>query len=180
MDDPLFDPWAPEPDSPAPPSPSRSSSAPGRWRAPAGPPPSVPRPSIERAPGPAGDAARTRLPGTAGFLRTMAVPRLHDIALRLQMARHDARVEDALDQVPPAVSLVVRPWSGPWSDDDVPVDGMLELTVSPGAAGEVVARVWLGASHDQLADEVTVTSAKLGASWLEGRVLDFLARLLAR
>ncbi|MEQ1856732.1 MAG: hypothetical protein ABL963_09685 [Longimicrobiales bacterium] len=196
MDDPLFDPWASEPDAPAPP---QSPQAPVRWRALAGPPPSVPRSRLDRTPAaagpvsatpmdaaptpprrPAGVVPRARLAGTPGFLRTMAVPRLHDVASRLQMARHTASVEDALDDVPPAVTLAVRPWSGPWTADDVPVDGMLELMVSPGAEGEVIARTWLGPRHDILDHEVSVAPAKLSAAWLEGRVFDFLARLLRR
>lgn len=108
----------------------------------------------------------------------MVVPRLCDIAQRLQIARHEARLEDALDETPPAVRLAVRPWSGPFVEDEMPLDGLLELTVDPGAEGEVIARTWLGPAGDVLEREVSVTPAKLGAAWLEGQVLDFLAKLL--
>ncbi len=159
VDDPLFDPWGRDAENAH--APSR---VPTRWRAPAGPPPSLP--------------PRARLAGTPGFLRTMAVPRLQEVALRLHMARHHAVVEDHLDGAPPLIRLTVRPWRGPWSEGQEPPEGTLELVLEPGAEGMVIAESWIGPAAKEPAALARVAPAKFGAAWLEGQVFDFLARLL--
>jgi hypothetical protein len=159
VDDPVFDPWGGEPEA----APARAS---GRWSAPATPP-TLPAP-------------RSRLAGTPGFLRTMAAPRLEQVAHRLEMARHGAAVEDLLDGVPPAIRLTVRPWSNPMDEDVEPAAGMLEFVVEPGAHGMILAQSWTGASFDVPLEELRVPPGSFGAAWLEARVLDFLARLLGR
>ncbi len=156
MDDPLFDPWAAETDAPA-------SHSPPRWRAPVRP--------VRAAP--------VRLAGTPGFLRTLVVPRFQEIAVKLQMARHDARVEDSLDASPPRVRLTVRLWRGPFNEQEGPAEGTLELALETAPTPEVVACTWIGPSSGPPAEEVTVSPPKLGAAWLESQVVDFLGRLLA-
>jgi hypothetical protein len=118
------------------------------------------------------------LAGTPGFLRTMAVPRLEQVAQRLQMARHEAHVEDLLDGVPPAIRLTVRPWSNPMDEGREPMAGMLEFVVEPVAHGMILAQSWTGASFDVPLEELRVPPGSFGAAWLETRVLEFLAKLL--
>lgn len=181
MDDPVFDPWGADAEAPTP------APAPGRWRVPAGPPPSVPpvraqarAPSVARPRHAGTMPPHARLSGTPGFLRSMAVPRMEEFALRLQMARHEAVVEDMLDTTPALVRLTVRPWRGPWTEELSPPRGTLELAMEPGPEERVAVRVWLFAEAEAPSEEVRVPPPKLGAAWLEGTVLDFVERLLAR
>jgi hypothetical protein len=142
------------------------------------------RPEARLAAGPtprgAGTTPRDRLSGTPGFLRTMAVPRMEEFAQRLQMARHDAVVEDLLDGTPALVRLTVRPWRGPWTDDPAPPRGILELALEAGTEERVTVRSWLSPEAPAPYEEVRVPPSKVGAAWLEGAILDFVARLLAR
>jgi hypothetical protein len=109
----------------------------------------------------------------------MAVPRLQEVARRLQVARHEAAVEDHLEGTPPLVRLRFRPWRGPLSRGAGPAEGTLEIALADGGEGQVVARAWLDASTDVPDQEARVHLSRLGAAWLEARVLDFVGRLLA-
>lgn len=183
MDDPLFDPWGSEPESPPP-----VSAGGGRWRAPAGNTPPTPPATYgrgeRRVTGPDGSRPtllpRARLAGMAGFLRTMSVPRIEEVAQRLQLARHDAVVEDLLDQTPPRIRLTVRPWRGPWTEGLSPPAGVLELELDTGEDEQVIMRIWLDPEADEPTAETSVPPARLGAAWLDAQVLDFVAKLLER
>jgi hypothetical protein len=109
----------------------------------------------------------------------MAVPRLQDVARRLQIARHTAAVEDRLDGPPPSLTLSLRPWRGPWTHELSPAGGRLELTLEDGPAGPVTVRTWLDATDDEATAETVGPAAKLSAGWLEAPALDFGERLLA-
>ena len=100
--------------------------------------------------------------------------------LRLQMARHEAVVEDLLDGTPARVRLTVRPWRGPWTEDLSAPCGTLELAMEPGPEERVAVRMWLDSEAEAPSEALSVPPAKLGAAWLEGAVLDFVARLLSR
>jgi hypothetical protein len=110
----------------------------------------------------------------------MAMPRLHDIAQRLQLARHEAAAEDHLDGSPPTVRLTFKPWRGPWTEELSPPLSVLELAVECEPAERIAVRMWLDSEATEPTDEATVAPNKLGAAWLEGIVLDFVARALAR
>lgn len=123
---------------------------------------------------------RTRLAGMAGFLRTMSVPRIEEVAQRLQLSRHDAVIEDLLDQARPRIRLTVRPWRGPWTEGLSPPAGMFELELQGGGDDQVIMRIWLDVDGAEPSAETTVPPARLGAAWLDAQVLDFVARLLER
>lgn len=110
----------------------------------------------------------------------MAVPRLHDLAQRLQLARHEALAEDNLDGTPPNIRLTFRPWRGPWTEELSPPRSLLELVVESVPEDQIVVRIWLDGEASEATDETSVSAAKLGAAWLEAVVLDFAERVLAR
>ena len=110
----------------------------------------------------------------------MAVPRLEDIARRLQMSRHPAAVEDLLAETPAVVRLSMRPWRGPWTEELSPPEGALELMLDDRPEERVVVRIWLDNAATAPAEEAHVTTAKLGAGWLEQLAADFVARMLSR
>jgi hypothetical protein len=110
----------------------------------------------------------------------MAVPRLQEFSLRLHMARHAAVVEDLLDGTPALVRLTLVPWRGPWTEELSPPRGTFELALETGPDELVAVRMWLDVDTNAPTEELRVAPSKLGAAWLEGRVLDFVARVLAR
>jgi hypothetical protein len=110
----------------------------------------------------------------------MSVPRLEQVAQRLQLCRHEAFIEDLLDTDSPRVRLTVRPWRGPWSEKLSPPTGVLELALEVERELEIVMRTWLDANDSQPTDESCVPSARLSAAWLDSQVLDFVAKLLRR
>jgi hypothetical protein len=110
----------------------------------------------------------------------MSVPRLVEVARRLELARHDAAVEDLLDEVPSLVRLSVRPWRGPWTGKLSPPPGIFELEIDAAREDQIVARVQLDPEADEPAEETLLQPSRLTAAWLEARVLDFVAKLLAR
>lgn len=181
MDDPIFEPWSETGTQPATPRPAQP---PNRWRplpwsGPEQPPvssPSIPgpeRPSRQRA------NPKRRLKGTTGYLRTMAIPRLEDVVQRLLMARHEADLEDLLEEDHPRILLTLRPWLGPWAETAEVVTSRLEVAVENGGEEQVVVRVWFGqgSDHDGIA---RITAPKLSAQWLERRVLEFVDHVLDR
>jgi hypothetical protein len=113
----------------------------------------------------------------------MAVPRLEEVARRLQIARHEASVEDQLEATPPTLRFSLRPWRGPWTDELAPPRGTLVLSLE-GAAGAsedaVSVRFWLDPEAEEPTDEMRVPPVRVNAAWLERLVLDFVERLLAR
>jgi hypothetical protein len=94
------------------------------------------------------------------------------------MARHEATVEDLLDEPVPAVRFNMRPWRGPLADLPALDEGHLELTIHEGPEQQIVLRSWLGPCAGPPNDQERVGTTKLGAAWLEGRVLGFVQRLL--
>ncbi len=192
MDDPLFDPWGFEAEPPAERSaktpsarpPAKAGSGP-RWRPPSGLSPGLPATSAQHVahglkPLKSGMVPKARLAGAPGFLRSMAAPRLHEFVGQLQMAHHEASMEDDLEGAPPRLRLAMRPWRGPWTEDLAPPQGILELSLPEGAEGPVTVRVWLDAEAATPDEESRVPTARLGAAWLEQLVLGFVERLLAR
>lgn len=113
-------------------------------------------------------------------MRSMAMPRLQDIAQRLQLARHHATAEDLLDGAVPTARLTFRPWRGPWTEKLDPPVSALELALVVEPTEEIAVRVWLDVAAEEPTEEVVVPTAKLGAAWLEGVVVDFVQRSLAR
>ncbi len=179
MDDPIFDPWGDDAEKAvASPTPQPPAAVPGqRWRSPA--------PGKAALPLRAGLATplstpRERLAGTAGFLRSMAAPRLAEIAGRLQLARHESSVEDLLDGTPPTLRLLFRPWRGPWTEQLAAPLGVLELVLADDSEERVALRTWLDVESPQPTQEVLVSPARLGAEGLQRAALDFVRARLAR
>jgi hypothetical protein len=112
----------------------------------------------------------------------MAVPRLEEAARRLQIARHEASVDDQLEATPPTLRFSLRPWRGPWTDELSPPRGTLVLSLEGSEASEdvVSVRFWLDPEADEPTDEMRVPPARVNAAWLERLVLDFVRRLLER
>jgi hypothetical protein len=113
-------------------------------------------------------------------MRSMAMPRLQDIAQRLQLARHHATAEDLLDADVPVARMTFRPWRGPWTEKLDPPVSALEFAVVPEPAEQISVRVWLDVAAEEPTEEIVVPPTKLGAAWLEGVVVDFVQRSLAR
>ena len=105
---------------------------------------------------------------------------MEEFAQRLQMARHDAVVDDMLDGTPALLRLTVRPWRGPWTEELAPPRGTFELALEPGAEEGVTVRLWLDLEAQAPSDAARVPPSRISAAWLEGAILDFVARLLAR
>jgi hypothetical protein len=120
-----------------------------------------------------------RLSGTAVLLRQTALPRLVEIARRLQMARHEVSIEDLLDQSPPLLRLWMRPWRGPLCDDPTPPLARLELILTSGEGELVVARTWLDDGLDNPTREVGIPAAGLGGDPLIRVTADFVERVLS-
>jgi len=110
----------------------------------------------------------------------MAMPRLHDLAQRLQLARHEAVAEDHLDGEPPTVRLTFMPWRGPWTEELAPPLSILELGIDSGPEDQIVVRIWLDGEASEPTDETSVPPVRVGAAWLESVVLEFVERVLAR
>jgi len=165
MDDPIFDPWCLDGDDDA-----GSRSLGSRWRS---------RPGSEaRAPSsraPQAQQEGERLPGLPGYLRLMAVPVLGVLAGRLSAARHEVSVEDRLAFTPATVRFGLRAWDSPLSERAEPVDGSLELEALDATRGCVTSYVGSQGPPEQ---EV-VAASKVGAEWIEARVLDLVSRVLA-
>lgn len=192
MDDPIFDPWSVDgeeasvegaADTPQP-----------RWRSRAAPTPRVPPPFTPTVPSqvppsrsvgpeslqPGAPTPRGRLAGTAGFLRSMAVPRLLEIVRQLEMARHEAQVDDQLDDATPVLRLRLRAWRGPWTAKLSPPVGALELRLEGGPDGEVWVRQWLDLSSDEPSEESRIPVTKVSAAWLQSLALRFVEGVLSR
>ncbi|MBM4183335.1 MAG: hypothetical protein FJ207_03815 [Gemmatimonadetes bacterium] len=123
---------------------------------------------------------RARLAGAPGFVRTMAMPRLHDLAQRLQLARHEAAAEDLLEDTPPSIRLIFKPWRGPWTEELSPPRSMLVLVLASEPEDRIIVRTWLDGEANEPADETSIPTTKVSAAWLESVVLEFVERVLAR
>ncbi|MEX2048867.1 MAG: hypothetical protein WEB90_04755 [Gemmatimonadota bacterium] len=112
----------------------------------------------------------------------MAVPRLEEVARRLQLARHEASVEDQLEATPPTLRFSLRPWRGPWTEELSPPRGTLVLSLEGAGASEdaVSVHVWLDPEAEEPTDEMRVAPGRVNAAWLERLVLDFVERVFAR
>jgi hypothetical protein len=119
----------------------------------------------------------SRLTGTPGFLRTMAVPRLQETALRLSMARHQAHLEDLLDAPEPVLQLTLRPWSSPLAEEK-PGVGHLVIGIQTLAQEYVTLRYWVGGPDGAPPRDDRIATDKITSSWLDCRLLDFIGFVL--
>lgn len=172
MDDPLFDPWSAQEDFPP-----AEASSPRRWRSPNAPLATKPATWANRS-APAEPAEPPRLLGIPGFLRLLAVPILADTALRLNMARHEAWIEDLLESPAPVARLTLRPWQGPW-DHRGSVEGYLEIGIDDDDDEKLTLRSWVIGAEDATLAEERLPANRFSASWLQSRILDFIERVLA-
>ncbi len=178
MEDPIFDPWSVEAEERAEPPPRTS-----RWRSPGSAGSTIP--ATRPTPSPAMSTVptshpRARLAGTAGFLRSMATPRLEAISRRLRMARHETSLQDLLGESPALLRFEIRPRPGPLSESVQLEPGRLEVALEEGPAEHVVARFWLDLSSDVPSEQVRIATAKLEAAWIEELALHFVERVLSR
>jgi hypothetical protein len=121
----------------------------------------------------------TPLAGIAGYLRTIAGPRLQAVALRLHLSRHEAVFEDDLDAARPSLRLRLLPWRAPFSKGQTRGWETLELSPEGGPEEQVVVRRWCEATGGEVESEDRVPAGRLGAA-LEGRLLEFVASSLER
>jgi hypothetical protein len=165
MDDPIFDPWGADTSGAG-----ASAPAPSRWRSRGGIP-SLPLASDTREPG--------RLPGTRGYLRTMASPRLGSLIARLQLAQHDAALEDALEGSPPLIRITFRPRRGPFTQAPPSPFATLEFEIQEGEEEVIVARWWVEPTVKPTAESTVAPSGASGA-WLERVCLAFVEQVFDR
>ena len=107
----------------------------------------------------------------------MALPRLLEMAQRVAMERHRAHVEDRLDESPPSIGVVIRPWHGPMKSSWT-LEGRFEVALEEAGPEIVVVRYESDGSDNPLEGEERIPAPKLTARWLETRFLDFIAQLL--
>lgn len=104
------------------------------------------------------------------------------------MARHEAAVEDLLDESPARIRFSIRPWHLPLSRSPRPPWGRLEVTLSEGSGDTVLIRTRLDPTTpttpdgpenpDGLEGEDRIPVSQLSAGRLEAVVLTFVGRLL--
>lgn len=171
MDDPIFDPWGDDDTGAADtaPVPAPVKGAAPRWRSASARPPVRP-PSVERA----------RLPGAAGFLRSMAVPRLEEVVQRLELARHEAALEDALDGPVPRVRLWLRAHPGPLDEEEPRGRSRLEMVLEEEPEPLLRLRAWADPTSEDPSQLGEISLGRLGASWLDERVMMFVGDVLGR
>jgi hypothetical protein len=107
----------------------------------------------------------------------MAVPRLRSVITRLQMARHEAWLEDLLEDSPPLIRMTMRPWRALLTPTPPPPLATLEIELDEQAEASVVARIWTEPTVEPEA-EVRVSVARVSAGWLEDVSLEFVERVL--
>jgi hypothetical protein len=109
----------------------------------------------------------------------MAVPRLHSVITRLQMARHEAWLEDLLEESPALIRLTMRPWRTLLTRTPPPPLATMEIELDEQTDASVVARIWIQPTVEPEA-EVRVPVARVSAGWLEDVSLEFVERVLDR
>lgn len=128
-------------------------------------------------------APTPRPSGTAPKLRKTAVPRLAEIAQHLRMARHEAWIEDLLEESRPSLHLWMRPSRGPLGDDSPPPLARLDLVVGggegEGEGEQVLARLWLDQGSARPAVEIGIPAARLGLDRLTHVATEFVKRVLS-
>lgn len=194
MDDFLFDPWSAHgADAGSPPAEATEEEAareetrpetksPRRWTVrsePTGarnrPSPSPPFHSIPDHP---------RLPGEgqpslmAKRLRSLAVPRIEEMATRLRAARHRTLLDDRLDRSEPVLRFRLIPWEGPFDETPAVVGSVFELVLAE--PDVVVARRWLDPVAEAPEAEIRVAAEKLDRAWIDGQLMAFVEKALRR
>jgi hypothetical protein len=114
------------------------------------------------------------------FLRAVAVPYLTALCARLRLARHDASLEDLLDEAERLVRFALKPWVGPWSDAAADGAAILEIGISGERDQSVTVWYWLDRSGQAPDRLVTIQGSKLTASWVEHVILGFVGEVLER
>jgi hypothetical protein len=94
------------------------------------------------------------------------------------MARHRTTVDDRLDRSPASIRIKVDPWRAPF-DEGPPVSGsVLEILAEDGASPVIVGRIWLDALSASPTEQSQIDLSKLTPAWIEGLLLDFVAKAL--
>jgi hypothetical protein len=109
----------------------------------------------------------------------MAVPRLRSVITRLQMARHEAWLEDLLDESPPLIRMTMRPWRALLRPAPPPPLATMEIELDEQAEASVVARMWIEPTVAPEA-EIRVSVPRMSARWLDDVSLEFVERVLDR
>lgn len=98
---------------------------------------------------------------------------------RLQMARHEAWLEDLLGDSPPLIRMTMRPCRPLLTPTPPPPLATMEIELDERADESVVARIWIEPTLEPEA-EVRVSVARVSAGWLEDVSLEFVERVLER
>ncbi len=107
-------------------------------------------------------------------LRSIARPRLEDLVFRLRIARHHSLIDDRIDEMG-TLRFRLVPRSAPF-DERPPVPGsVLELVA---AENVILARFWLDPVAERPSSELEVAADAFGEEWLDGVIVDFVARSL--
>jgi hypothetical protein len=110
----------------------------------------------------------------------MAVPRIVGLVQRLQMAQHEAAVEDLLEATPPLLRVTFRPRRGPFIHGPPPPFATLEIGLQEGGKEELVtARWWIVPTVEPTA-ELSVPPSRAGGAWLDQVFVEFVEQVLER
>jgi hypothetical protein len=109
----------------------------------------------------------------------MAVPRLQAAVLRLQLARHEAALEDHLEDSPPLLRMTMRPWRSALVRTPPPPFATLEVELEEGEEDFIAARMWLDPTVKP-AGEARMALSRVTAGWLEQMTLEFVGKVLDR
>ena len=171
MEDPIFDPWSIRESGPEPASTERRP----RWRSPVG------AEGVARSwPAPTRLTAEPRnaLSGHVGALNALLMPRLMRLVHRLEMARHQTRVDDRLDQPTPSLRLRMQPWQAPLAERHAGAEAVLEILLDPGPAPAITGRFWIDPPSAAPTHQTRVEATKLTGAWVDRLLLDFVEKAL--
>jgi hypothetical protein len=109
----------------------------------------------------------------------MAVPRLRTVITHLQIARHEAWLEDLLEASPPLIRMTMRPWRAVLASTPPPPVATMEIELEEPEEASVIARMWTASTVKPDA-EVRAPVPRVSAGWLEDICLVFVRRVLDR
>jgi hypothetical protein len=129
---------------------------------------------------PPGDSARADVPGSAGFLRALFVPRIEALSQRLVIARHRTTLDDRLGESPPALRFRVEPWHGPFDDPEGRRGAVLEILADGPRPRTVAGRLWFDPLSKTPSEQREVAADALTDAWIDELLLDFVGKAFRR
>ncbi len=116
----------------------------------------------------------------AAFIRAQGIPEIERMERRLGTANHRLRVQDLLDLSEPALRVLFWPQPGPLKVEEGRTRATLEFVVKHGEGAQVEAAYWLAEEPPVRVVLGACPVDRLDASWLRGRLLDFVEAILGR